>query len=102
MKEKPRSYWLERLEAEDVPHTPVYNMAELFQDPHIKHMGMEIEIAREKQSTIRTVRFPVDYSETKITHPAPPPGLGEHNLEFLKPLGWDEKTLADLKEKGVI
>ena len=102
IKERPRSYWLERLEAEDVPHTPVYNMAELFQDPHIKHMGMEIEIAREKQSPIRTVRFPVDYSETKIPHPAPPPELGEHNLEFFNPLGWDEKKLAELKEKGVV
>lgn len=102
MKEKPRSHWLERLAAEDVPHTPVYNMAELFQDPHIRHMGMEIEIAREKRAPIRTVRFPIDYSETKIPHPAAPPGLGEHNLEFFKPLGWDEKALADLKEKGVI
>ncbi len=102
MKERPRSYWLERLEAEDVPHTPVYNMAELFQDPHIKHMGMEIEISRKSKPAIRTVRFPVDYSETKIPHPAPPPDLGEHNLEFLRPLGWDEKRLADLKEKGVI
>lgn len=102
MKGKPRSYWLERLEAEDVPHTPVYNMAELFQDPHIKHMGLEIEIAREKKPPIRTVRFPVDYAETKVPHPAPPPELGEHNLEFLKPLGYDEKKLAALKEKGVI
>ncbi len=102
MKEKPRAYWLERLEAEDVPHTPVYNMAELFEDPHLKHMGMEIRIEREKKPAIRTVRFPVDYGETKIPHPAPPPELGEHNLEFFKPLGWDEKRLADLKEKGVI
>ena len=102
MKEKPRSYWLERLEAEDVPHTPVYNMAELFQDPQIKHLGMEIAIPREKHKPIRTVRFPVDYGETKIPYPAPPPDLGEHNLEFLKPLGWDERRLADLKAKGVI
>jgi crotonobetainyl-CoA:carnitine CoA-transferase CaiB-like acyl-CoA transferase len=102
MKEKPRAYWLERLAAEDVPHAPVYNMAELFQDRHIKHMGMEIEIAREKKPPIRTVRFPVEYSETKIPHPAPPPELGEHNLELFKPLGWDEKALADLKDKGVI
>ncbi len=102
MKEKPRSYWLEKLEAEDVPHTPVYNFAEVLQDPHIKHMGMEIEILREKRAPIRTVRFPIDYSETKIPHPAPPPDLGEHNLKYFKPLGWDEKALADLKEKGVI
>ncbi|MBI2090085.1 MAG: CoA transferase [Deltaproteobacteria bacterium] len=102
MKEKPRSHWLERLEAEDVPHTPVYNMAELFQDPHIKHMGLEIEITRNKRPPIRTVRFPIDYSETKTPHPAPPPELGEHNSEFFKPLGYDEKRLAELKEKGVI
>lgn len=102
MKEKPRSYWLERLEAEDVPHTPVYNMAELFQDPHIKHMGLEIKIDREKKPPIRTVRFPVDYSVTATPHPAPPPELGEHNIEFFKPLGYDDKQIAELKEKGVI
>lgn len=102
MKEKPRSHWLERLEAEDVPHTPVYNMAELFQDPHIKHMGLEIEIARKNNKHIRTVRFPVDYSDTQIPHPAPPPELGQHNLEFLEPLGLDEKALTELKKKGVI
>jgi crotonobetainyl-CoA:carnitine CoA-transferase CaiB-like acyl-CoA transferase len=102
MREKPRSYWLERLEAEDVPHTPVYNMGELFQDPHIKHMGLEIKIPREKKPAIRTVRFPVEYGETKTPLPGPPPELGEHNLEFFGPLGCDEKRLAELKEQGVI
>ena len=102
MKEKPRSYWLERLEAEDVPYTPVYDMAELFQDPHIKHMGMEITIEREKKPSIRTVRFPVEYSETKISHPAPPPDLGQHNLEIFQPLGYEDGRLGDLKAKGVI
>ena len=29
---KPRAHWMERLEAEDVPHTPVYNMLEVFED----------------------------------------------------------------------
>lgn len=101
-KEKPRFYWLEQLEANDVPHTPVYNMAEVFQDPQIKHMGMEIHIERQGKPTIRTVKFPVEYSETKITHPAPPPELGEHNEEFLKLLGYDAKAMAELKEKGVI
>lgn len=101
-KEKPRSYWLERLEAEDVPHTPVYDMAEVFRDPHIKHMGMEIEIARENRPPIRTVRFPVDYSDTKIPHPAPPPELGQHNAEILGSLGYDEAKIAELREKGII
>jgi crotonobetainyl-CoA:carnitine CoA-transferase CaiB-like acyl-CoA transferase len=101
-KEKPRAYWLEQLEAQDVPYTPVYNMAEVFQDPQIRHMGMEIQIERKNRPTIRTVKFPLEYSETKIAHPAPPPELGEHNAEFLRVLGYDEKAMAELKEQGVI
>ncbi|HWO42969.1 MAG TPA: CaiB/BaiF CoA-transferase family protein [Candidatus Eisenbacteria bacterium] len=101
-KQKPRAYWLEQPEANDVPHTPVYNMAEVFQDPQIKHMGMEIEIKRQGKPDIRTVRFPIDYSETKVPHPAAPPELGEHNAALLKSLGYDDRALAQLKEKGVI
>jgi formyl-CoA transferase len=101
-KEKPRAYWMERLEENDVPHTPVYNLAEVFQDPQIKHMGLEIKIERPEKPTIRTVKFPIDYSETKVPHPAAPPELGEHNAEFLKPLGYDDKALAEFKEKGII
>ncbi len=101
-REKPRAYWLERLEANDVPHTPVYNLLEVFQDPQIKHMGMEIKIERKDKPSIRTVKFPVEFSETKPAHPAPPPELGEHNEELLKTLGYDSKKIAEFKEKGVI
>jgi crotonobetainyl-CoA:carnitine CoA-transferase CaiB-like acyl-CoA transferase len=101
-KEKPRSHWLRELEANDVPHTPVYNMGEVFEDAQIKHMGMAIQIERKDKPTIRTVKFPVDFSETEIPHPAPPPELGEHNEEFLKSLGYDDETIAKLKETGVI
>ena len=101
-REKPRAYWLEQLEANDVPHTPVYNLAEVFQDPQIKHMGLEIQIDRKNKPTIKTVKFPVAYSDDQIQHPTAPPELGEHNSEFLKSLGYDQKAMAELKEKGVI
>jgi alpha-methylacyl-CoA racemase len=48
------------------------------------------------------VKFPLEYSDTKVPYPAPPPELGEHNAEFLKPLGYDDAKLADLKERGII
>ena len=101
-KEKPRSYWLERLEALDVPHTPVYNLKEVFEDPQVQHMGMQIQIERKGKPTIRTVKFPLEYSDTKAPHPIPPPELGENNGEFLTALGYDEKKIAEFKEKGII
>lgn len=101
-KEKPRAYWLDQLEANDVPHTPVYNLAEVFQDPQIRHMGLEIQIERKDKPVIRTVRFPIDYSDTEVPHPAAPPELGEHNAELLKSLGYDDAKIAELKDKGIL
>lgn len=101
-KEKPRAYWLDQLEANDVPHTPVYNLAEVFQDPQIRHMGLEIQIERKDKPAIRTVKFPIDYSDTKVPHPAAPPELGEHNAELLKSLGYDDAQIAELKDKGIL
>jgi crotonobetainyl-CoA:carnitine CoA-transferase CaiB-like acyl-CoA transferase len=93
---------MEQLEANDVPHTPVYNMQELFEDPQIKHMGLEITIERKDKPNIRTVAFPNIYSDSKSPHPLPPPELGEHNAEYLAPLGYDEAKIRELKEKGII
>jgi len=101
-KERPRSLWIERLDANDVPHTPVYNLKEVFEDPQIRHMGLEIAIERRDKPTIRTVKFPLEHSDTRSPHPAPPPELGEHNREFLSALGYDDKRIAEFKEKGVI
>jgi crotonobetainyl-CoA:carnitine CoA-transferase CaiB-like acyl-CoA transferase len=101
-REKPRAYWMERLEANDVPHTPVYNLKEVFEDPQIKHMGMEISIERKGKPTIRTVKFPLHYSQDAIQHPPPPPELGEHNRDYLKSLGYDEQKIGEFKEKGII
>jgi len=101
-KEMPRAHWMERLDAEDVPHTPVYNMQEVFQDPQIKHMGLEIEIKRQDKPNVRTVAFPNEYSDTKNPHPLPPPELGEHNAEYLKPLGYSDQQIVEFKEKGII
>jgi formyl-CoA transferase len=101
-KEKSRAHWMEQLEANDVPHTPVYNLLEVFEDPQIKHMGLEIKIERKDKPTIRTVAFPNEYRDTKNPHPLPPPELGEHSAEYLKPLGYDDAKLAEFKEKGII
>jgi len=101
-RQKPRAHWLERLEAHDVPHTPVYNLKEVFDDPQVQHMGLQIQIERKNKPTIRTVKFPLDYSDTNASPPLPPPELGEHNGEFLKAMGYDDKAMAELKEKGII
>ena len=99
---QPRAHWLARLEAEEVPHGPMYDVREVFDDPHIQHMGMQIAIERPGRSTIRTVRSPLDYSDTPQPHPAPPPELGEHTEAVLSRAGYDAATIAGFREQGII
>jgi crotonobetainyl-CoA:carnitine CoA-transferase CaiB-like acyl-CoA transferase len=60
-------------------------------------MGMEIQIERKTKPTIRTVKFPLQFSTDATPHPAAPPELGEHNEEFLKSLGYDRKSNCEAK-----
>lgn len=41
---RPRSEWLERLAAHDIPHGPLNTMGDLFDDPQIASMGLVEEI----------------------------------------------------------
>jgi crotonobetainyl-CoA:carnitine CoA-transferase CaiB-like acyl-CoA transferase len=99
---QPRAHWLERLEAEGVPHAPMYNYHEVFQDPHIQHMGLEVAIPRPGRETVRTVRSPVNYSDTQAGIPIPPPDLGEHTDALLARVGYDAAAIAALHEAGVV
>jgi len=65
-------------------------------------MGLQIAIERKDKPTIRTVKFPLNHSDTPSVHPTPPPELGENNVEFLCSLGYYDKKIAELKEKGII
>ena len=39
-KTKPRGEWLKILEAHDVPAVPLYDVAEVLDDPQVKHLGL--------------------------------------------------------------
>jgi crotonobetainyl-CoA:carnitine CoA-transferase CaiB-like acyl-CoA transferase len=60
------------------------------------------KFSREDKPKIRTVAFPITYSDSKNPLPLPPPELGEHNAEYLKPLGYTDQQIAEFKEKGII
>ncbi|MCA1644815.1 MAG: CoA transferase [Chloroflexi bacterium] len=100
---KTRAEWLEILTAEDVPCAPIYNMREVFDDPQVKHMGLEVKLSRGADAEpIRTVGCAVDYSETPVGVPAAPPQLGEHTAAILAEAGYDESVIAALRTQGIL
>jgi crotonobetainyl-CoA:carnitine CoA-transferase CaiB-like acyl-CoA transferase len=80
---RPRAEWLVRLEAQDVPHAPVYDLDEALDDPQVRHLGIERTLTHPTQGAVRTLRRPVVYDGDRAgIAMTPPPALDEHGPEI--------------------
>lgn len=81
-----RAEWCRRLEANDVPHSPMYTTAEVPEDAQAKHLQLFVEAEHPAVGTFRTVRSPVSFDGERPLDITAPPVLGEHNEELSR--GW--------------
>lgn len=94
---------LEALVAAGVPVAPVYRVAEMAEDPHVKHRGMIAEFEHAKAGTVKAPNFPVKFSKAPAEIKRASPQLGEHNVEVLgELLGYSEEEVAELRKSGVL
>ena len=77
-----RAEWCRRLQAQDVPHAPMYDTSEALQDPQARHMQIEVEGHHPEMGRWRTVRSPVSYDGLRDLAVTPPPTLGQHDAEI--------------------
>lgn len=83
---RPREEWCRRLEANDVPHAPMYDASEALEDPQAKHLELLVETRHPVMGRFRTVRSPVTFDGERARDIVAPPTLGEHNDEILSAL----------------
>jgi crotonobetainyl-CoA:carnitine CoA-transferase CaiB-like acyl-CoA transferase len=100
---RPTAAWVAALEEADVPCGPINDLAQVFDDPQVRHRGLRVEIPRPGGGTIPAVRSPMRLSATPVSHEVPPPSLGEHTREVLSELlGMSEEEVASLRDRGVV
>ncbi len=97
-----RDEWLKRLEENDVPAGPLYNMAEVLADPQIGHLGLIEEVQHPKVGTLKFVGSAVNYTGLPRKKAGPPPLLGEHARKILAELGYSEGQVKELENKGTV
>jgi len=80
---------LAKLEAEGVPAGPINTVADVFEDPQIKHRGMRVDLdcPAAKAGTVPSVRTPIVFSESGLNLSRPSPAVGEHTDEVLAEIG---------------
>ena len=98
---QPRDYWLEALDAVDVPSAPIYRIEEVLDDPQVKQLGLPQEIRHPTMGASKLIGNAIQLSDTPMQFHRAAPLLGENTDEILLGLGYDEEALAELRESGV-
>jgi formyl-CoA transferase len=96
-----RGEWLQILEAHDVPAVPLYNIAEVLDDPQVKHLDLTEEVEHPRAGMLRFVRGPVRFDDLDRARSKPPPLLGEHSAAVLRTLGYADDAIDELRSHGV-
>ena len=98
---KTTSDWVEVLEAAGVPCGPVYDYAQMFADPQVRHRGLVQYASDAELGRVPHIRTPIKLGEgVRVRTVAPK--LGQHNAEIFGRLGVSEKEIEEHRAKGVL
>ena len=98
---RPRSEWLERLDAQDVPVSPIYSIAEVLADPQVRHLDLIEKTNHPQAGELSFIVGPVRYDGPDRKKSASPPLLGEHSVQILGELGYQLPAIEQLVQAGV-
>ena len=98
---KTRDEWLKRLEANDVPVAPLYNIAEAMADPQVRHLGLTEELEHAKADKLTFIGGPVKYDNLNKKISTPPPLLGEQTVAILSEIGYGQEAIDEFAVKGI-
>jgi crotonobetainyl-CoA:carnitine CoA-transferase CaiB-like acyl-CoA transferase len=93
--------WVEVLDAAGVPCGPVYDYAQMFADPQVRHRGLVQYASDAELGEVPHIRTPIKIGEgVRVRNVAAK--LGQHNAEIFGRLGVREAEIKELRAKGVL
>ena len=95
--------WVEKLTKVGVPCGPLYDIPQVFEDPHLKERGVRVSLEHPRGESVSILANPARLSATPPTYERVAPLLGEHTREVLQDvLGYSDLTIEQLAAEGVI
>ncbi|XP_005190647.2 succinate--hydroxymethylglutarate CoA-transferase [Musca domestica] len=101
--QKTSKQWMELFENVSFPVGPVNSIREVFEDEHIKSIGLVKTLPHSKDGVVKMVGPPVEFSESKNDARTAPPVCGQHTDDVLREvLQYSERQIAELRQKKII
>lgn len=95
--------WVAALECAGVPCGPINDVAQVFDDPQVRHRSLRIEMPHPCAGSVPQVASPLRLSASPVSYRNAPPLLGEHSERVLQRLlGLSAEQIASLRQTGVI
>jgi crotonobetainyl-CoA:carnitine CoA-transferase CaiB-like acyl-CoA transferase len=94
--------WLARLDAAEVPASPVNNLQDALAHPQVQHREMVQIVDHPVAGDLPLLRNPIKLSETPIGEASAPPTVGQHTTEILQSLGFDDASISALRRSRAI
>jgi len=103
LKEKSSAAWLEILQSESIPSSPINNIQQIVDAPVTAHRHMMATIQQPGAGQMRITSPPFKMSATPGEVYSPAPLLGEHSVEVLRNvLDYGEESIRSLRSQEVI
>ncbi|WP_349369294.1 CoA transferase [Salinarimonas sp.] len=94
--------WIAAFNEAGVPAGEINDVAQVFADPQVRHLGLAQPVHSQERGDTRLVGQPILMSRTPSRIAAPPPLAGQHAREILSEIGYREDEIDALKRDGVI
>ena len=98
-----------RFEAQGLPYAPITRPEALFDDPHLRATGglAPVTLPADASAAGRRIDthaplLPLTLAGQRLPLRSAPPALGEHSLELLRSLGYDDTVIAALRADGAV
>ena len=101
-REKTQAEWLEILGPLDICFGPVNGVAEMVNDPQVRHRQMVVTIDDPVHGPQPGLGIPIKLSETPGSIRKPPATFGEHTEAVLVEIGYRADEVAALRDSGVV
>ncbi|CAB1368223.1 CaiB/BaiF CoA transferase family protein [Denitratisoma oestradiolicum] len=102
IKSKSLDEWNQVFTGVDACVSPVLRVDEVLQHPLTQARQMVVQVPATDGRTYPYFAFPVKMTDYRFSVDRSPPGLGEHNEEVLRKLGYGDDDLARFRDNGLI